>query len=172
MSRRAVWLEKTYLRPDTTKGQLMLISVIVLLAADQGEGSRGTGVGGKHGRAGYGAVMGSHRCWAGLRRGRSLWRRGRRSGRRRERAERGDRDGGWPVRRREAAPHHVAAMMEDAQCRFGQLFVVVEMDGGQGGDVQVPLLVAAGKVVVRSGGGKMLLLLAAGTENTAVTMNK
>ena len=63
-------------------------------------------------------------------------------------------------------------MMEDAQCRFGQLFVVVEMDGGQGGDVQVPLLVAAGKAVVRSRGGKMLLLLAAGTENAAVTMNK
>ena len=55
---------------------------------------------------------------------------------------RGDRDGGRPVQQREAAPHHVTARMEDAQCRFGQLFVVVEMDGGQGGDVQVPLLVA------------------------------
>ena len=42
----------------------------------------------------------------------------------------------------------------------GQLFVVVGMDGGQDGGVQVLLLVAAGIEVGRRRGGKLLLLVA------------
>ena len=63
--------------------------------------------------------------------------------------------------------------MEVTRCGFGQLFVVVGMDGGQGDGVQMLLLVAAGMEVSQSSGRKMLLLLVAGTENIlAVTINK
>ena len=43
--------------------------------------------------------------------------------------------------------------------RCGQLFVVVGMDGGQDGGVQVLLPVAAGMEVGRRRGGKLLLLV-------------
>ena len=45
------------------------------------------------------------------------------------------------------------------------------MDGSQGGGVQVLLLAVVENMVGRLRGRKLLLLVAAGTENTAVTIN-
>ena len=71
---------------------------------------------------------------------------------------RGKRDGGRLAQRQEAASP--------------SLFVETEMDGSQGGGVQMLFLVAGGNMVGRLRGGKLLLLVAAGTENTAVIINR
>ena len=65
MLRRAMWREQTHPRPDTATNQLMLISCIVLLAADRGEGTHARPYGERHGRTGYGDVTGSRSNGAG-----------------------------------------------------------------------------------------------------------
>ena len=66
---------------------------------------------------------------------------------------------------------YVAARLEGARHSFGQLFMEAGMDCCQGGGVQVLLFVAGGNEIGRLRGGELLLLVAAGTENTAVTIN-
>ena len=57
----------------------------------------------------------------------------------------------------------MAAGLEGTRHGFGQLFAEARMEEGQGGGVQVLLLVAGGNEVDRLRGGKLLLLVAAGT---------
>ena len=80
-------------------------------------------------------------------------------------------EGGWRSGRKLLLLLCVAVGLEGARHNFGHLFVETGMDGSQGGSVQMLFLVAGENMVGRLRGGKLLLLVAAGTENTAVTIN-
>ena len=80
-------------------------------------------------------------------------------------------DGRRSIRKLLLLPY-VVTRLEGPGTTFGQVFVETGMDGGQGGGMQVLLLVAGGNEVVRLRSEKLLLLVAAGAKNTAVTINR